>query len=304
MNTIIQLVNFEKWYGKLQAVKPLNLSIQKGESFALLGPNGSGKSTTIRALAGLHFSTHGAIQINGVEINPIAHNLREMLSFMPQRITMPGYLTAREIITLFAKLRQVDLKKVDEMIEFVELTDSADRYTREYSGGMLQRVGLAIVFLPDVDIYVLDEPTLNLDALGIRRFRELVKKLKEKGKTILFSSHILEDAVQLADRVALLVDGQLARIESIPEFKLSIARETLVRIKLAAPLEKVTDILVQAGVETVAGNGRTFTFKAEPKDRLSVIRAIETAGGIIEEFHTDLPNWDTLLQHHFENHNN
>jgi ABC-2 type transport system ATP-binding protein len=155
-----------------------------------------------------------------------------------------------------------------------------------------------------VDIYVLDEPTLNLDALGIRRFRELVKKLKENGKTILFSSHILEDAVQLADRVAILIEGQLAKIESIPSFKLDIARETLVRIKLAAPLEQITDILVQAGVETVAGNGRTFTFKAEPKDRLSVIKAIETAGGIVEEFHTDLPNWETLLHQRFNNHNN
>lgn len=300
MIDFVQLINFEKWYGKLQAVKPLNLSMSKGETFALLGPNGSGKSTIIRSLAGLHFPNRGRILIDGKDYQKLTLAARQKISFMPQRITMPEYLTAREIITLFAKLRKVDLAKVDEMIDFVKLENSADRYTGEYSGGMLQRVGLAVAFLADVDIYVLDEPTLNLDVLGIQSFRELVQKLKNNGKTIIFSSHILEDAVQLADRVGILVEGRLAKIESVPTFKNDIARETRVRIKLATALDNLQEIFGHINAHYTSENGRTITFKAEPKDRLSVIRAIEKAGGIVEEFHTDLPNWDVLLHHHFQ----
>lgn len=300
---IIELQQFEKWYGSINAVKSLNLTITKGETFGLLGPNGSGKSTIIRAIAGLHFPTKGKILINGRDITKAAKELKKLISYMPQRVNMPDYLSAREVITFYAKLRGVDLKRVDEVIDYVALEDSADRYTREYSGGMLQRVGLAIAFLSDSEIYILDEPTLNLDPLGINRFRELIQELKQKGKTIVFSSHILEDAVQLADRVGILIEGQMAKIESIPELRADIARETTVRIKLSNPLKGIQNILETAGAQSVSANGRSCIFKADPNHRLSIIRAIESAGGVIEEFHTDQPNWESLLHQHFNNQN-
>jgi len=297
-NPIIQFKQCEKWYGKVNAVKPLDLTIFEGETFVFLGPNGSGKSTIIRSLAGLHFPTRGQILINGIDINLRIMEVKKLFSYMPQRVTLPDFLTAREVITLYAKLRQVDVNRVEEMLKFVELKESADRYIREFSGGMLQRIGLAIAFLGDAEIYILDEPTLNLDPLGISRLHELILELKQKGKTFLFSSHILQDAIQLADRVGILVDGKLAGIEPISMFRQNIALDTTVRIKLSSPLDGIQSIMENVGAENVDGNGRTFTFKAEPNQRLSVIRAIETAGGNIEEFHTDPPNWETLLQHH------
>ena len=298
----IELQRFEKWYGKVYAVKPLDLKISSGETFGLLGPNGSGKSTIIRAIANLHFPTRGKIFIKGKELNGGSQKLRQIISYMPQRVTIPGYLTAREVITLFAKLRKVGLKRVDEMIEYVELSHDADRYTREYSGGMLQRVGLAIAFLSDAEIYVLDEPTLNLYPLGTSRFRELIQKLKGRGKTFLFSSHILEDAVQLADRVGILVNGEMEKIESIPEFKEEINQETTVRIKLVNQLDGIRQIIEKAGALSVSSNGRSCIFKAAPNKRLSIIRAIESAGGIVHEFHTDPPDWESLLHRRFNNH--
>ncbi|MCK4894413.1 MAG: ABC transporter ATP-binding protein, partial [Calditrichia bacterium] len=238
-NMIIQLQQFEKWYGSIQAVKPLDLEISKGETFALIGPNGSGKSTIIRALAGLLFPTKGQLYIKEIDLKRNPTEARKYISYMPQRVTMPDYLTAREVITLYAKLKQVELKRVDEILDFVELKDSADRYTGEYSGGMLQRVGLAVAFLSESEIYVLDEPTLNLDPLGIKRFRELILGLKKKGKTILFSSHIIQDAVHLADRVGILIDGKIIRIESVSQFRGEIAKETTVRILLSKPLQGI-----------------------------------------------------------------
>ena len=302
-DTVIEFRGFEKWYGKICAVKSLNLTVATGETFALLGPNGSGKSTVIRALAGLHFPTAGEVRVLGQDLTHASLQLKQRISYMPQRVAMPENLTAREIVTLFARLRGASAARVEEVLDFVELGEHADRYTREYSGGMLQRVGLAIALLSDADLYVLDEPTLNLDASGIKRLRSYLSDLKQKGKTVLFSSHILQDAVQLADRVGILVNGRLAKIESVPEFKEEVARETRVRIVLSRPLNGIRGVIEAAGAESTAYNGRSCTFKAPPDARLSVIRAIEAAGGVVEEFHTEPPNWETLLHQELEGKN-
>ena len=131
------------------------------------------------------------------------------------------------ITTLFAKLRGVGQNKVKEILKYVALEDSMNRFMREFSGGMLQRVGLAVTFLCDCDIYILDEPTLNSDPLGIKSFRELINKLKSEGKTIIFASHIIEDAIQLADRVGILVEGNLGKIESIERDRIKIQNEII-----------------------------------------------------------------------------
>jgi ABC-type multidrug transport system ATPase subunit len=292
---LLELQHFVKWYGKINAIESLDIKINHGETIALLGPNGSGKSTIIRAIAGLHFPSSGNILINGENIQKGLVTYKKLISYMPQRVTMPEYLTAREIITLFAKLKGVNISRVGEIIDFVSLGPSADRYVREYSGGMLQRVGLAIAFLAESEIYLLDEPTLNLDPFGIKRFREQINILKEKQKTIIFASHILEDAINLADRVAILLEGKMIKLESISEFKSRIARETMVRIKLSSPLNGLEKILASSGALLISSNGKTCIFKAEPKNRLAIIRKIEAVGGQVEEFHTDPPGWDLLL---------
>ncbi|HEB84252.1 MAG TPA: ABC transporter ATP-binding protein [Bacteroidetes bacterium] len=294
--TMIRLDGFEKWYGKLQAVKPLDLSIRRGETFALLGPNGGGKSTVIRALVGLHAPTKGTILVDGLDAARFSTRVREHLSYMPQRVTMPDMLTAREVVTLFAKLKGAASGRVEEVLELFALTASADRYAREFSGGMLQRLGLAVAFLKEVPLFILDEPTLNLDPLGIERLRDMVRELKGKGVTLVFSSHILQDAIQLADRVGILVNGELVKLESVPDFQGLIARETVVRVVLSTSSEEIVAAAREAGGAVAGANGRHLSFRAEPKRRLEIIRAIETAGGVIEEFHTDPPDWEALVR--------
>jgi len=295
----VELQRFEKRYGPIHAVKPLDLSIRRGETFAFLGPNGSGKSTIIRAMAGLHFPTSGRVLIDGEEVSGRYVGTRRQISYMPQRVLLPDHVTPHEIITLFARMRGTSLDRVEEILEYVALKESKNRFVREFSGGMLQRVGLAITFLPDCEIYLLDEPTLNLDPLGIKRFRELAARLKDDGKTIVFASHLIEDAIQLADRVGILVEGTLAKIESVETFREDIASHMNVRIKLATPLPEIRHILKRSGATMTTGNGTMCIFQAEPRDRLSIIRAIEGAGGVIEEFHTDPPNWEALIHDHF-----
>jgi ABC-type multidrug transport system ATPase subunit len=298
-NIIVKFDKFEKSYGKIQAVRPLDLEIRRGESFAFMGPNGSGKSTIIKSLTGLQFPTSGKISINDIDVMNMKPADKKKLSYMPQRVSLPGNLTPLEITTLFARLRGTDQKKANEILNYVSLEDSKNRFIGEFSGGMLQRAGLALTFLSECDLYILDEPTLNLDPLGIKSFRILINTLKDEGKTIIFASHLIEDAIQLADRVGILVDGELGKIESIDRFKDDIAHEMFVRLKLAKPVEGINNLLIKAGTKNVGGNGKLLTFQAAPKNRLSIIRSIEAEGGIIEEFHTDLPNWERLIHHRF-----
>jgi len=295
---IIRLEGFAKAYGETVAVKSLDLEIERGESFAFLGPNGGGKTTVLRALVGLHTPTEGRILIDGEDLSKAPDSAKKLISYVPQRVTMPGQLTAREILELFAHLRGVSAGRVDEVLAVFGLADDADRLTVEYSGGMLQRLGLAVAMLEEVAILVLDEPALNLDPLGIAALHELLAELRGKGSTIVFSSHIVHSAVQLADRVAVLVEGELARLQDVPAFMTTVARETQVRVALSGSAEMVAGAAEAAGASSCHCNGSQLSFTTSPGRRLEVIQAIQSAGGVVEEFHTEAPDWESLVRDH------
>jgi len=293
---VIRIEGFAKSYGEVEAVKPLNLEIMRGESFAFLGPNGGGKTTVLRALVGLHAPTSGRILIDGEDLAKSPDRVKKLVSYVPQRVTMPGQLTAREILDLFAHLRGVSSGRVDEVLAIFGLTDDAYRLTVEYSGGMLQRLGLAVAMLEEVAVLVLDEPALNLDPLGIARLHELLAELRAKGSTIVFSSHIVHSAVQLADRVGVLVEGELAKLQDVPAFMTTVARETRVRVVLAGPAEMVVTAAEAAGASGCHCNESQLSFTALPERRLEVIQAIQSSGGVVEEFHTEAPDWESLVR--------
>ena len=296
---IIRFEAFEKWYGKHHAIGPLDLNIRRGEIFSLLGPNGSGKSTAIKALVGLHFPSKGRIVVNGFNVAEQSPILKRMLSYIPQRVTMPGLMTAREILTLFAQIKDMHPERVEEVLGLVSLQNDADRSIKEFSGGMVQRVGLATVFLSEPELLVLDEPTLNLDPLGRETFRDLILSLKEKGSTVIMSSHIMQEAELLADRVGILVDGKMVSVMQIPEFRESISLETSMRIILLEGNKTIPIAAENAGATFMNWEGNDMLFKAPPNRRLDILRAIENSGGVIREFHSDPPDWDMLLKKQF-----
>jgi ABC-type multidrug transport system ATPase subunit len=296
---MIRLTRFEKRYGKVHAVKPLDLDIERGETFALLGPNGSGKTTIIRSIVGLHRPTGGRILIDGIDVVERPNEAKERLSYAPQRVTMPDMLTAREVATLFGRLKGVSTTRVEEVLDLFGLTDVADRRTREFSGGMLQRLGLAVAFLKDVPLLVLDEPTVNLDLLGVDRLRHLLGEARAKGTTVVFSSHLVQSAMQLADRVAVLVDGSCVTLEEAPVFRAAVAEQTTVRVVLDHTSEAMVEASRSAGAQTANRNGHQLFFTASPKHRLEIIRAIERAGAVVEEIHTEIPDWTALIRKHF-----
>jgi ABC-type multidrug transport system ATPase subunit len=299
-NPMIRLEGFRKEYGSIQAVRGIDLEVAKGETLALLGPNGGGKTTVLRAVAGLHSPSGGRVWIDGLDVEKEPDRVKQRTSYLPQRAMMPGLLSAREVLELFARLRQVPLDRVEEVLELFVLGDDADRFTREYSGGMLQRLGLAVTFLEEVSLYILDEPTLNLDSLGIQRLRDHLQLLKNNGATVLFSSHNLHDTMQTADRVAVLVEGQVVKVEDVSVFRNTVTREMKVRVVLTSTTDAILEAARAAGADITDRNGRHVHFRALPDRRLGVVRAIEEAGGTIEEFHTEAPDWDALVRPHFQ----
>jgi ABC-2 type transport system ATP-binding protein len=196
---------------KKTSLEGLNMSVENGEVFGFLGPNGAGKSTTIKLLVGLIFPTAGTARILGKSITDIS--MHADIGYLPEQPYFYDYLTAAELLDYFArfhKLTAQDRKaRVQATLKNVGLETAGKIQLRKYSKGMLQRVGLAQAILHDPKVVILDEPMSGLDPVGRREVRDIILELKQTGKTVLFSTHILSDAEMLCDRVGVIVGGKL-----------------------------------------------------------------------------------------------
>jgi ABC-2 type transport system ATP-binding protein len=212
---MIQVEHLLKNFGKFTAVNDVSFTVKEGEVFAFLGPNGSGKTTTMKSMVGLNVPTSGRILINNLDVQRYPKETRQFTSYLPQRVVFPENQSAREIMQFYCRLRKLPIERADEALERGRFNGFSDKLVSEFSGGMVQRLGLAVISLPDAPILLLDEPTANLDPQGVKRFREFILNLKENGKTIIFSTHLLHEVEQLADRVGIFVSGKLVAEESI-----------------------------------------------------------------------------------------
>lgn len=198
------------WGREVTALEGLDLKVRKGEVFGFLGPNGAGKTTTIKMLMGLIYPTSGQAWLFGRPIGDQESKAR--LGFLPESPYFYDYLTGLEFLQFYGHLfglRGVALgKRIDELLELVGMSHARHLQLRKFSKGMLQRVGIAQALINDPELVVLDEPMSGLDPVGRKEIRDLILRLKESGKTIFFSSHILHDAEVLCDRVAIILKGR------------------------------------------------------------------------------------------------
>lgn len=199
------------WGKRVTAVDGLNLEVRRGEVFGFLGPNGAGKTTTLKILMGLIYPTSGHARLFGRDLSDPQTKAR--LGFLPESPYFYDYLTSREFLGFYGHLfglwGAVLDKRIDELLELVGMTHAKDLQLRKFSKGMLQRVGVAQALINDPELVVLDEPMSGLDPIGRKEVRDLILRLKESGKTVLFSSHILHDAEVSCDRVAMILKGRL-----------------------------------------------------------------------------------------------
>jgi Cu-processing system ATP-binding protein len=216
---MIRVEQFTKRFGKFTAVDSISFDVKRGEVFALLGPNGSGKTTTMKAIVGLNLPTSGTILVNGIDVSQRPREAKRYLSYLPQRVVFPENVTAREVMRFYGTIRGLSRTTADQALAAARFNGFSDKLVSEFSGGMVQRLGLAVVSMPDAPVLLLDEPTANLDPQGVKRFREFIREQKANGKTVVFSTHLLAEAEQLADRVGIFVGGKLVAQESIGDLR-------------------------------------------------------------------------------------
>ncbi len=231
MKAAVEILGLEKTYTvgfwrkrPKQALQPLHLTVEEGEIFGFLGPNGAGKTTTLKLLMGLIFPTGGTARILGMGLDDPA--MKAQIGFLPEQPYFYDYLTARELLQYFGQLSGVEAKqrsrRVDEVLQRVGLTGAGGTQLRKFSKGMLQRVGIAQAILHNPRIVFFDEPMSGLDPMGRREVRDLMAELKQEGKTVFFSTHILSDAEALCDRVSILHLGALRGVGAVAELTSSV----------------------------------------------------------------------------------
>jgi ABC-2 type transport system ATP-binding protein len=246
------------WKKQLRpALKPLDLAVHAGEAFGFLGPNGAGKTTTLKLLMGIIYPTSGSATILGKPyLDP---EVRRKVGFLPEQPYFYDYLSAPELLDYYAGLSGMPpderKKRIGPVLERVGLAEVGNKQLRKFSKGMLQRVGVAQAIIHGPEIVFLDEPMSGLDPLGRHEVRELIQGLKDEGKTIFFSTHILSDAEALCDRVAVIHKGELRGIGVVNDLRSAIGGKSEVIWEGAHALAAVSGLLSESHVtgETARG---------------------------------------------------
>src|SRR5271169_1252714 len=204
----IEVSGLKKAYGSLQAVDSISFTVNKGEVFSLLGPNGAGKTTTIEILEGLRERDSGEVRVLGLDPWKEGDKLHKRIGVIPQGFTFLPYITPKEAINYYASLFGVKVD-ADEILRRVMLQDSASNYFMKLSGGQKQKMGLALSLVNKPDLVFLDEPTTGLDPQARRAVWDVIRNLKHEGISVLLTTHYLEEAEELADKVAIMNKGKI-----------------------------------------------------------------------------------------------
>jgi Cu-processing system ATP-binding protein len=294
---MIAFRGFRKAFGSQIAVDGLTLEVRRGETLALLGPNGSGKTTTLKAAAGLITPSAGEVLLGSPGRAASLPAARDLVSFLPQRVTFPDALTGRDVLEFYRRLRGAPVERTDEVLRFAALNGAASRAVGTYSGGMTQRLGLAVAVLPDAPVFLLDEPTAALDPDGLAAFYAIVERHAAEGRTVLFTSHQLGDVERLADRFAVLVAGRLVAVLTQRDLHERLARRGVMRVRAGGVAEEALARLraVAPGSEMRAGE---IVVPGAPSLRPAALEALRAAGvevlgltadeGRLDEFYREL----------------
>jgi ABC-2 type transport system ATP-binding protein len=242
MDIIVETKDLAKTYGnaqkgEVQAVKGINLQIQKGEIFSLLGPNGAGKTTTISMISGLIEPTRGDAFIGGHSILHQPLEAKRLLGVVPQEIALYPTLNARQNLEFFGRMYGLSGKdlarRIDAMLDFVELSDRQFDRIETYSGGMKRRINIAAGLLHDPQVVYMDEPTVGIDPQSRRRILDTVKQLREqRGMTVLYTTHLMEEAQELSDRVGIIDHGEIIALGAPGDLILQVGEQDRLTFKV------------------------------------------------------------------------
>ncbi len=237
MNSIAQISHLVKNYGEVKAVQDISFDIREGEIFSLLGPNGAGKTTTISMLSTLYTPTSGDATIGGHSVTKDPMAVRGIIGVVPQELALYDDLNARENLIFWGKMYGLTGKalkeRVDEVLEQIGLTDKANMRVKTYSGGMKRRVNIGVGLLHKPRLLFMDEPTVGIDPQSRRAILDSVKDLNKQGMTVLYTTHYMEEAQELSDRVGIIDHGKLIAIGTQAELTRQVGEMDTLRLHVS-----------------------------------------------------------------------
>jgi len=280
---------------KVVAVRDSTFEVHRGEVFGLVGHNGAGKTTTIKMLMGLIAPDAGTGHIFGEPIR--STSARNRVGFLPETPNFYDYLKPAEILDYYGRLYGMDAasraKRIPMLIDRVGLGHAVDKRLRKFSKGMLQRIGLAQALLPDPDLVLLDEPQSGLDPLGRKDVRDLIIELREQGKTVMFSSHILHDVEAVCDRVAIITRGLVRKTGPLDE--LVADRPDLIDIVVSGADAATRDRMVDTWSADATPDGRMHLRVTRDEDSAAILRLAVDAGLRVERVERHRPDLESLF---------
>ena len=283
---MVRVKDLSKQFGKLTAVDHLTFNVESGESIALWGENGAGKTTALRCLLGV-IPYEGTVQLGGFDATREGKAARNLMGFVPQEISFHDDMTVKETLFFYARLRKTTTRSeyVAQLLQRLGLGSYIEKHVRDLSGGMKQRLALVIALLSDPPLLILDEPTANLDIRAREKFLALLLELKDSGKTLIFSSHRLEEVAALADRVLVLEAGRLVAECTPAELSSHLGNQTMMKLHLAG------EEWIRPALETLTGhgfqaeqNGTGVWVQVVPLEKAKPISLLTEAGIPVDDF--------------------
>lgn len=280
---MIRINGLTKKFGKVKALNELVINIKKSEATVLWGSNGAGKTTLIRCLLGV-IPFEGEIFIDNKNLKQNDKELKKLIGFVPQEISLHDNISVSETINFYSQIKKTDVSSIGEWAEILGIMNFKKKLIKELSGGMKQKLALAIALLGNPPILLLDEPTANLDLKSREDFLHLLSILKNQGKTIIFSSHRMEEVLTFADRVIVLDNGQMIADAPPMEIYKKFGKNGILRIFIPAiVVYDALNILNKNGFES-SMNGKGIKVKVDPDLKIEPIKLLIDSGLAIENF--------------------
>lgn len=290
----IEVDKLTKRYGDLLAVNDISFTVSKGEVFALLGPNGAGKTTAVEIIDTIRKPTSGKVTLLGMDVTKKKHNIIPRIGVLPQGFSSFDRITVKETLQYYSRLFRCKSTDIRGLIDLVNLKDKTKEQYKNLSGGLKQRLGIAVALVNDPEVVFLDEPTTGLDPRARREVWDVLKGLKKKGKTIFLTTHYMEEAELLADTVAIMAKGQILAMGSTGELIESNANYLVVTLKAADDkVFRIAQKMDFAPVNDIHGNIQVRL--AHMDDVRNILNAIEEGGGSFNGLDVSKPNLEEVF---------
>jgi ABC-2 type transport system ATP-binding protein len=290
----IEVDRLTKRYGDFTAVNDISFTVRKGEVFAFLGPNGAGKTTTVEIIETIRMSTSGKVTLLGMDVAKKKHDIVRRIGVLPQQFSSFDRITVRETVQYYARLFSDRNTDIDGLIELVNLKDKTNEQYKSLSGGLRQRLGIAIALVNDPEVVFLDEPTTGLDPRARREVWEVLQGMKKKGKTVFLTTHYMEEAELLADTVAIISKGKIIAMGSPGELIETNANYLV--LTLQSVDEKAFEIVRKTGFEPVRNNHKDIKIKLEHTDDVQkILKATKDAGASYLGLDVRKPNLEEVF---------